>query len=332
LTFIFLEKGSPIVFDNDFDHLLPEELLSSLVGEAYSLCPDYLDFCKVLWSVSNFVLAEYNKLAERNKLLQEYMDTLGLNSGNSGVSPSSFLNILNLPINSQEIVESPPMPFPDLIDLAGNRYQGAQEGHESHFRKPLTEKEASKIIRYGEEFDGSASRSAARPWRGIQRMTRSLSGTNRLPELVVIKKLHIGMAYICPDCGNIHMVEAPKAVQNDILDESLLSLMGIMKGGYKISLRNIQDFFSQFLGLDLSLGKVNDSLKAISMALRPLYLEVKDKIKYERVLNIDETSFKIKMKRIYPWPTCPRTWFSLETALDPPSTWMMCWGNHLKGQ
>jgi acetone carboxylase gamma subunit len=37
------------------------------------------------------------------------------------------------------------------------------------------------------------------------------------------------MAYLCPDCGEIHRVEAPKAVQNDILDESPLSLMGIMK-------------------------------------------------------------------------------------------------------
>jgi hypothetical protein len=120
--------------------------LSSLDGEAYSLSPGCLDFCRVLGSISHFILAEYVKLAEDNMLLKELVATPGLNSGNSGVSPSSFLNILNPPTKRQEIVESPPMLWPELIDLTETRYQGAQEGHEPHFRKPLTIVFKYKII------------------------------------------------------------------------------------------------------------------------------------------------------------------------------------------
>jgi hypothetical protein len=55
------------------------------------------------------------------------------------------------------------------------------------------------------------------------------------------------------------------------------------------------------LGIDFSVGKVNDSLKAVSMALRAMYLEVKDVIKVRMIFNINDTFFRINKKKVYTW-------------------------------
>jgi hypothetical protein len=267
-----------------------DELLVALFSAINLLCHHY-----------QLEKTKNGHLTEEISILADKLASPPLNSGNSGVSPSSILNLISPPTKLSDIDE-PPLPPPgfDGLDWPEIRKQGAQDGHEAHFRKPLTEEDDVKVVPYGEEFLGTPCPTCGTAMVRDPEKDRKFE-RNRLPDLVVVRELHVGMAYVCPICKKVHTFEVPKQIQADIIDENLCSLMGIMKGEYMMSLRNIQEFLTEIMGLGLSLGKVNNTLKYVSAVLRPIFREIYDHIKNEPVLNIDETSFRLNKKRIYTW-------------------------------
>jgi hypothetical protein len=80
-----------------------------------------------------------------------------------------------------------------------------------------------------------------------------------------------------------------------------MALVSGLKGQFSVSLRRVQRLLKNVFGLELSLGYINATMKSVSKVMRPLFLEILDHIDKELILNVDETSFRIKGKRVYTW-------------------------------
>jgi hypothetical protein len=123
-----------------------------------------------------------------------------------------------------------------------------------------------------------------------------------LPEFFVKKVVSVFLAFRCSNCGKLHFGEGrAQASKAGLICFTLMAFISELKGEYSLSLRRIQKLLKNVFSLELSLGYINATLKWVSKILRPIYLEILDHVKDQLILNIDETSFRLKGRRVYTW-------------------------------
>jgi transposase len=178
------------------------------------------------------------------------------------------------------------------------RKQGAQPGHKRNQRKLFTLEEADTVNEYGREdlrCPNCGEELARSPEKDKQ------YDRYELVPSPIKKILTLIYAYKCPNCGKFHYGDVPEnVVVTGLICNAILTLILTLKAN-SMSIRRIQEELSQFFNLDLSIGYINHSLKSMSSALRPIYLEILDNIKYESLLYIDETGHRNKGARVYTW-------------------------------
>jgi hypothetical protein len=96
-------------------------------------------------------------------------------------------------------------------------------------------------------------------------------------------------------------LELPEGGYNGgMLTKEILANMFVLKTCYHITLRSIQEYLESE-GIKLSLGTINNYLKAISRILRPVYLELLENAKTWDKVSADETSHRLGGLLRYTW-------------------------------
>jgi transposase len=232
-------------------------------------------------------------LETAEKLNQELKIQLGKptpNSGNSGLSPSNDITKGNKKGKTEE--NSP--------DEGEKRRRGGQKGHKPHFRTPFTESEATETYEYKLE-DGCRCKDCETELEREPALDRQ-QDTIELPPVQILKIIHKTCAYKCPKCGKIHYAAPPKEVtKGGLFSPSLLVHVFMLKGLYLIPIRKIANYLKEFFNIDVSFSFINNLIKKFALYLRPVYLEIQDQVKEQKVLHIDETTFKLSGKKLYTW-------------------------------
>jgi hypothetical protein len=108
---------------------------------------------------------------------------------------------------------------------------------------------------------------------------------------------------LCPNCGKSHHNIPDEIVNAALISSSILSFMCILNTWFHLTIRKLRDFFSLTFPLSgsFSIGYIINRLKYAGEALRPIYLELLDNIKYQPVINADESVHRIFGKKSYAW-------------------------------
>jgi hypothetical protein len=263
---------------------------------------------------------ELNKRDEEIKVLRQEAGKPAANSGNSGMSPSKDLGHGYAEGRNDGSTGNP-----------NKKSRGGQKGHPPHFRSPLDKDDADEIIEHKFE-EGCLC-----PFCKTGVLVRDEEGDksfehNVKPEIKIIRQLHISCSYICPDCGKKLRKEAPKEIEKGgIFDVGFYSSMLYLKMLGAISLSKIQRFLLAELNSYASLSYINKCLKGATEILRPIYLELLDAVKLEKILNVDETGHKCKGKQLYTWVFCSPTLKVFRIATRAGCNLEIVLGNEYKG-
>jgi transposase len=93
----------------------------------------------------------------------------------------------------------------------------------------------------------------------------------------------------------------PKDAPSGMLGPIAQATIALFSGKYHLSKRDIQEFFSDYFGLSISVGTVCNAEQQVSAALEKPYEEVAAAVKTEAVLAADETGHKIAGKQGWMW-------------------------------
>jgi transposase len=247
----------------------------------------------------NAILLENNELKSMVKSLNDQylgaLEKLGKprpDSSNSGISPSK----------DPPGTSSSKGKITKTEDKASKKSRGGQIGHKPHFRRLFNLDELEHIYEYGlsPEENCLCSRCGSNLVRDPSK--DNLTDQYLKPPTIIEKNRHSILAYCCEKCGKIHYGLAPKAVtKGGLFHYSMLVEMLLLKLIGNQTIRKIRDLFKYSYDVEVSHSYINNCLKDASLIFRPIFLEILDNIKHERVLNIDETVHKFCGKQIYNW-------------------------------
>jgi transposase len=174
---------------------------------------------------------------------------------------------------------------------------GGQKGHKPYLRKKLVANEVK-------EYEPEATKCTNPNCGGnLVRDPEKDSVVQQIeiPTPPPIVTDHIARAYRCEDCGKVHSGQIPEEIKKQgLLGVSLLALIVCLKVA-GASFRNIQNHLSRWYGVVTSIGWLSNSYIKAGKSLTEPCEEIKEKIKEQPVLNIDETTHKNNGKRFYNW-------------------------------
>jgi transposase len=239
-------------------------------------------------SVLGTVVNKYLEEAAERKKLQDKLDAPKANSRNSSVRPSGDIT------NPQK-----KGPADKNGGKPGKRKQGGQPGHKRSVRKPLTDEEATEINSFEPDL-----KSCDRCGTEMERFPEKDKRHEQLeiPEIPLAKKIFKGMAYRCPDCGEIHSGEIPTAVLNQgLLGPNLTSFIAVLNVACHVPLRKIKEVLSCVLDAEVSVGYLNKALKKAGESLEAAYVELTAALPGQKALNIDETTLPENGRKNWVW-------------------------------
>jgi hypothetical protein len=85
------------------------------------------------------------------------------------------------------------------------------------------------------------------------------------------------------------------------MSQSIHGLVGYLKVRYHLSHQKISRFCREMLGLQLSEGGVQNSLKRLADTLKPTYHLLKEKLKQAFVIHSDESTNRVSGQKGYVW-------------------------------
>jgi hypothetical protein len=190
----------------------------------------------------------------------------------------------------------------DDDDNPDKRFQGGQPGHAQWLRELLDKNDPNTktiLIEIPEE-DRKCSHCGGNL---IEDPSKNLQKDHfRLPPVAIEKIIHCVSAYRCSDCGKLHFPEELKKLEKaGLVSTSILTLMLILRGTYHLSIRQIRNYFIQFLGVKFSTGYTNDSVIKASEAFRPSYIELLGTFNSKHSVNTDETTHFNCGDQAYVW-------------------------------
>lgn len=207
----------------------------------------------------------------------------GLNSTNSSKPPSS---------------DNPGCVKKSRRPRSGRR-PGGQPGHEGHSR-PLVPAD-----RVDEVIDRFPDR--------CRRCSRDISGVRddceaplrhqvaEIPEIVPWVAEFRLQRVCCPDCGTVTVGVLPDGVSKGCLGPALRALVATLSGRYRMSRREVVELCSEVLGLEVSLGTIDNICRDVGEALASPVEEVRDHIRASDVVHLDETGWREKGERRWMW-------------------------------
>jgi transposase len=105
----------------------------------------------------------------------------------------------------------------------------------------------------------------------------------------------------CPDCHTTVEAERPAEVPVGAFGASVIALIGLLRGQYRLSIRKIVALLMDIFHLPISTGGVVDLCCLLSAALANAYTESQEKVSQADKANVDETGWKKAGKKLWLW-------------------------------
>lgn len=195
---------------------------------------------------------------------------------------------------SSDIVKPSARPKPG----EKKRKQGGQKGHKQTVRPEIPNDELDWLMLYS--FDCC-------PDCGGPVVVDQDAPVAKLQQIEIVNKPtvateHQALACHCSACNKTHVASIPEEVRKaGLCGPELTSIIGFLKGACHASFATIRKYLRDVYQLKLSRGTLAKIIAKVSEAIAPLYDGLFEKLKVERVLNIDETGHRDRGKRMWTW-------------------------------
>jgi len=214
--------------------------------------------------------------------LREEVARLKRNSGNSSKPPSS------------DIAKPPKTRSAD----GKKRKIGGQPGHEKHERTSFPPGQIDEI----KQLELSQCPDCGGALVLDRKAEPKVQQTVELPVCPVIVTEYQRPGFYCEHCKTTHFAPLPQGVgEGQLFGPRLVALTAFLKGSLHASYRGIQSFFSDALGLDVSLGLIPKMIQKASLSLALAYNELAMALRSEPLVHVDETGSKENGKRRWVW-------------------------------
>lgn len=226
-------------------------------------------------------------LVERVQTLEAEVATLRAqlhqHSGNSSKPPSS----------------DPPTAPPRPLRGPSGRQRGAQPGHPSHQRPLLPPDEVAELhVLHPDQ---------------CQHCQVPLAGD--LPDTTPPQRHQVWdipptqphvteyqlRALTCPGCGTTTRATLPPEVPPTLLGPRATSMIALLHGRYRISMREVTTLLDDLWGLTVALGTVAASCQTVSAALAPTYTTIQTTVQQQPTAHLDETGWRETGQRAWLW-------------------------------
>jgi hypothetical protein len=230
------------------------------------------------------VIEQQHLLAARITDLEAQLAT---HSGNSSKPPSA----------------DPPSAPPKPPKPKTNRNRGAQKGHPGTHRPLLPPDDVSEFIIHRPSICSCCHTNLP--------LDLAADAIERhqvweLPSIRPIVTEHQLVTLHCPSCHTPQRAEWPGDVPPGAFGATVTALVAVLRGRYHLSARAVVSLLDEVLGIPLSLGSVPRLQEATSVALAPVYDEVRTAVRRQAVLNVDETGWQEAGTQRYLWVAVSR--------------------------
>lgn len=213
-------------------------------------------------------------LLERIDQLESQIARMRKDSSNSSKPPSS------------DIVK------PKASRSKGKRKPGGQKGHPRKMRELFAPEQVDRSYTY--ELQDTTGLEPLNEWRVVQQV--------ELPTKLFHVTEHRARRYRCVCTGRIITAPLPaEVIKGGLLGPRLSTLACYLKGVCHGSYRTVRAFFSEVLGLNMSVGLLAKAVRKMTMALGDSYQELIDALPRQPVLGIDETGLRHKGHGHWVW-------------------------------
>lgn len=255
----------------------------------YDNLDDANDFIARLWSF----------IAQRLGNLQSLHALSGKNSSNSSRPPST--DTLADKVKRNKNSRHQP----------SGKKQGAQPGHQGHFRKPCGITDVDTIVECHAPTNC--------PCCDRKLSKEKLSATKQVSYLdqkrLTVTEYRVFKGF-CATCRRYFRGELPAGTPTGVLGACVLSVIGTLTGRYHMSKRDVTACLADLFGLIISVGTVSRAENTVSCALEAPYDEVGEALKTSAVANADETSHYCchKLKWLWAIANDQLGYFSIQDA------------------
>ena len=223
------------------------------------------------------------ELEAAQKQMAELEARLGETSQNSSRPPSS----------------DPPHLPPRPRRQASERKRGAQPGHPRHERALLDAEAVNDVIEHRPDECPKCHTRLAVDLPDIQAPARQ-----QVWDIPVVKPHVTEHRYHrvgCPTCHEMVSAERPAEVPAGAFGAGVVALVGLLRGRYRLSVRETADLLLDVFHLPVSPGGVIDLCQVLSSALAAPYLQSQAALNAASHANVDETGWKEAGKRCWLW-------------------------------
>ena len=216
--------------------------------------------------------------------LQELRARLNQTSHNSSKPPSS---------------DPPSAPPPPTPRVPRGRPRGAQAGHPDQQRPFLPEDQLDEIVplRPSSCPHCQTELSADLPLCGQIWATQICE----LPPIVPIVTEYQQQTVCCPTCQRTVTAELPEDIPPGAFGPRLSALIGVLHGGYHLSMRQSANLLSELCGVTISVGGVASSCARVSAVLAPIDSAIQTYVQQQPHLWVDETRWREQQTRGWLW-------------------------------
>jgi transposase len=180
-------------------------------------------------------------------------------------------------------------------DNGQKRKGGGQPNHKPQNRRKFTQEQINKTNVFDPPSTTSECGCQMNRWKKDDPTKQQIELPVFPPEIIE----HRGQAYNCPKCGSIHRSRIPEEIKRQsLIGPGLLNFMISLRFDGNVSIRKIQQILKDNHGLEFSLGFLAQVINNSSQCLESSYEEIKENIKKQPILNIDETPHKENGKRL----------------------------------
>jgi transposase len=226
-----------------------------------------------------------NRLEEELERLRAEVAKSKKNSSTSSKPPSS------------DIVKGPAKQSAAKKKGKGQRKRGGQTGHPRHDRQEFAASEIDLFYEYRVERCDCGCRLQDGDGRGDQviQQVEIQAAPIRIEE-------HRAKQGLCPRCGSTYNAILPREVRKaGLIGPRLTALVAYMKSVCHASLSTIRKFLRDVVGVTVSRGQLAKLVQKVSTSLDPLYEELINRLRFEPILNVDETGHKDSGDQHWTW-------------------------------
>jgi transposase len=105
----------------------------------------------------------------------------------------------------------------------------------------------------------------------------------------------------CPTCQHAVTADLPPHVPPGVCGPRLTALIGLLHGGYHLSMRTTAELLADVCGIELSVGSIAAGCGRLSLALAPIDTTIQVAVQHQPQVWVDETSWREQQQRGWLW-------------------------------